>query len=87
MSEKLDFDRDWPLSPVGRYAEELLFNRLPKDGEGRTQYDHKELSDDEIIMLRALSAIRFLRVRDPETIEAERIIREAAACLSKELAN
>ncbi len=66
---------------IGQHTEKLLFNRLPKDSEGRPQHDLSKLSDDEIIMLDAWNDIRSLRKRDPREVEAERIIRAAATSL------
>lgn len=65
-------------SVVGTDIRNRLRQRIPpKD-------DMEELTDDEILMLEALNCIEHLRWRNPQTVEAERIIRAAAAALTRD---
>ena len=65
-------------SVVGTHIAKRLRARIPK----RT--DDEELTDDEILMLEALHCIDSLRWRDPAQVEAEKIIRNAAALIERD---
>lgn len=70
---KVIFNRFKHGSIVGTNISERLRARIPEE----------ELTDDENLMLEALAVIERLRYLDPHQVEAERIIREAAAIIGK----
>lgn len=64
-------------SVVGTVITAKLRDRIPK------HHDLETLTDDEILMMEALHCIESLRWIDPQTVEAEAIVREAAEYLKK----